>query len=169
MQRLLLYTGNYGYGLTTDRFYPMAFMVFLALVFAWFSLTVLRGARQQFAWGTFWLALFVLGTLHILNPDDFIVRTNLRLMEQGREFDAHYNSRLSADAVPALLENLGKVSAEKQSTIVCGLQSIESRLQNGNDFRSWNYSRWSAQWKLYEQKPNGIVCGQRENDFYNDF
>ena len=71
-QRLLLLTGNLGYGLTTVRFYPMAFMVLLALIFVWFGLTVLRGARQQFAWGALWLSLFMLGTLHVLNPDDFI-------------------------------------------------------------------------------------------------
>ncbi len=50
-QRLLLLTGNLGYGLTTVRLYPMAFMIWLALVFLWFALTVLRGAREQFAWG----------------------------------------------------------------------------------------------------------------------
>src|SRR5687767_2606019 len=70
-QRLLLLTGNLGYGLTTVRFYPMAFMVLLALVFVWFALTVLRGMRRQFAWGALWLSLFTLGTLHVLNPDDF--------------------------------------------------------------------------------------------------
>jgi hypothetical protein len=49
-QRLLLLTGNLGYGLTTVRFYPIVFMIWLALVFVWFALTVLlRGAREQFA------------------------------------------------------------------------------------------------------------------------
>ncbi len=157
-QRLLLLTGNVGYGLTTVRFYPMAFMVFLALVFAWFALTVLRGARQQFAWGTLWLAFFVLGTLHVMNPDDFIVRTNIRLMEQGREFDAHYNSRLSADAVPALVENLNKMSSDKKSAIYCNLQDIKFRLQEENDFRSWNYSRWAAQWKINSTKFDATDC-----------
>ncbi len=76
-QRLLLLTGNLGYGLTTIRFYPMAVMILLALIFVWFSLTVLRGMRQQFASGALWLTLFTLGTLHVLNPDDFIVRTNV--------------------------------------------------------------------------------------------
>ena len=87
-QRLLLYTGNLGYGLTTARLYPMVFMIWLALVFVWFGLTVLRGAREQFAWGALWLALFMLGTLHVFNPDEFIVRTNVRLMQEGRSFDS---------------------------------------------------------------------------------
>ncbi|MGI8640752.1 MAG: DUF4153 domain-containing protein, partial [Pyrinomonadaceae bacterium] len=91
-QRLILLTGNLGYGLTTIRFYPMAVMVLLALIFVWFALTVLRGMRQQFAWGALWLSLFMLGTLHVLSPDDFIVRTNVRLMQEGRSFDSHYVS-----------------------------------------------------------------------------
>src|SRR5215210_1935102 len=105
-QRLLLYTGNLGYGLTSARLYPMAFMIWLALVFMWFALTVLRGAREQFAWGALWLALFMVGTLHVFNPDDFIVRTNVRLMQQGRSFDSFYVVNLSDDATPALLETL---------------------------------------------------------------
>lgn len=99
-QRLLLLTGNLGYGLTTIRLYPMIFMIWLALVFGWFALTVLRGARRHFAWGALWSAVFVLGTLHLLNPDDFIVRTNVRLLREGRAFDANYAASLSDDAVP---------------------------------------------------------------------
>lgn len=147
-QRLLLLTGNLGYGLTTVRFYPMAFMVFLALVFAWFALTVLRGARHQFAWGTLWLALFVLGTLHVLNPDDFIVRTNINLMQQGRVFDAHYNSDLSSDATPALLESFDLMNADQRSRVRCNLINHRNTHLAENDFRSWNYSRWMAKSRL---------------------
>jgi hypothetical protein len=116
-QRLLLLTGNLGYGLTTVRLYPMAFMIWLALVFVWFALTVLRGVREQFAWGALWSAVFVVGTLHVFNPDDFIVRTNVRLMQEGRAFDSFYVSQLSDDAVPALLENLPTMSFEQQCTV----------------------------------------------------
>ncbi len=45
-QRLILLTGEAGYGLTTVRFYPMVFMVWLSVIFMWFAVTVLRGARQ---------------------------------------------------------------------------------------------------------------------------
>jgi hypothetical protein len=87
-QRLLLLTGNLGYGLTTVRLYPMILMVWLAIVFVWFGITVLRGARQYFAWGALWSAFFILGATHVLNPDEFIVKTNIQLMKEGREFDA---------------------------------------------------------------------------------
>ncbi len=59
VQRLILLTGELGYGMTTVRFYPMVFMLWLALVFVWFALTVLRGARQNFAWGALWSAIII--------------------------------------------------------------------------------------------------------------
>ena len=153
-QRLFLLTGNVGYGLTTIRFYPAVVMIWLAVVFGWFCLTVLRGARQNFAWGALWSAVFILGTLHIVNPDDFIVRTNIRLMNEGRVFDARYNSNLSDDAVPVLLENLPSMNFEGQREVK---NKILSRLGNSNeeiDFRSWNWSRYKARTEMAEQKQN---------------
>jgi len=143
-QRLLLLTGNLGYGLTTVRLYPMVFMIWLALVFGWFALTILRGAREQFAWGALWTALFVVGTLHVLNPDDFIVRTNVRLLQQGRVFDSNYAANLSDDAVPALLENLPAMSFEQQCTVKYKIAQRSATAQTETDFRTWNWSRFAA-------------------------
>ncbi len=61
VQRLVILTGESGYGLTTIRFYPMVFMTWLAVVLIWFAATVLRGARNRFAWGALWAAVAVLG------------------------------------------------------------------------------------------------------------
>ncbi|MGI8883036.1 MAG: DUF4153 domain-containing protein [Pyrinomonadaceae bacterium] len=147
-QRLFLLTGNLGYGLTTIRFYPMVVMIWLALVFIWFSLTVLRGLREQFAWGALWLAIFILGTLHIFNPDEYIVSKNVQLMQVGRGFDAEYNSNLSDDAVPMLLESIPQMSFEQRCVVSDRLINrriiqIESDLYE-NDFRVWNWSRQVA-------------------------
>jgi hypothetical protein len=167
-QRLMLLTGNLGYGLTTVRFYPMAFMVLLALVFIWFGLTVLRGVRQQFAWGALWLSLFMLGTLHVLNPDDFIARTNIRLMKEDRSFDAHYNLQLSDDAVPVILENLPAMNSDDQCSIRGNLLYRLETLQSENDFRSWNWSRWIAQNKLSQSIENLKTSECSENIEYED-
>ena len=144
VQRLFLLTGNLGYGLTTVRFYPMVVMIWFAIVFVWFGLTVLRGARQHFAWGALWSAFFVLGAIHVVNPDDFIVRTNIRLMNEGRVFDSRYNSHLSGDAIPALLESVNSMSYENQCVVKSKLNDrlIHSRAEN--DLRSWNWSRSKA-------------------------
>jgi hypothetical protein len=161
-QRLLLLTGPVGYGLTTTRFYPMAFMIWLAVVFCWFAVTVLRGARQHFAWGMIWSALFILGALHFVNPDAFIVRTNLRLMQQGREFDARYNAHLSADSVPVLMEGLPAMNPEQQVEVRSILSTKMSIVCTGEDFRSWNWSRSVARSLIHEQigpTQNGTCSG----------
>jgi hypothetical protein len=147
-QRLVLLTGNLGYGLTTIRLYPMIFMSWLAIVFVWFGITVLRGQRKHFAWGALWSAFFILAGTHVLNPDAFIVRTNIALMQQGREFDARYNSRLSDDALPALMASFDGLSHDDQKKVL--LQSGERycQLLQIGDLRSWNYSSWQARLAL---------------------
>jgi hypothetical protein len=170
-QRLLLYTGNLGYGLTTARLYPMAFMIWLALVFIWFGLTVLRGAREQFAWGALWLAMFMLGTLHVFNPDDFIVRTNVRLMQQGRSFDSFYVMNMSDDAVPALLETMPAMALEQQCTVRGKLNRRFQAAQTENDFRTWNFSRWLARRKMsqYGDSLDTTGCPASTQSYYDDF
>jgi hypothetical protein len=171
-QRLFILTGNLGYGLTTVRFYPMVMMVWLALLFVWFVLTVLRGAREQFAWGALWLALIVLGGLHFANPDDYIVRTNLRLMREGREFDAVYNANLSADAVPALLEGLPSMNFEQQCIVKNKLLQLMEKAESENDFRSWSFSRRLSQKALKANAENFDTSNcpaYTKSYFYSDF
>ncbi|MGQ0542065.1 MAG: DUF4153 domain-containing protein [Blastocatellia bacterium] len=147
-QRLVLLTGNLGYGMTTVRLYPMIFMIWLAIVFIWFGATVLRGVRQHFAWGALWSAFFVLGATNVLNPDAFIVRTNIALMQQGREFDGHYNSSLSDDAVPALIEGLPAMNFEDRCKVGHRLTDRRIYARSEDDLRSWNWSRSAAIEKL---------------------
>jgi hypothetical protein len=170
-QRLFLLTGNLGYGLTTVRFYPMVVMIWLAVVFAWFCLTVLRGARHNFAWGALWSAMVILGVLHFVNPDDFIARTNLRLMNEGRIFDARYNSNLSGDAVPVLLENLPSMNFEAQCTVKNEILSRFRDAETKNDFRSWNWARYAARQKTTGQMENLITadCPAHTQSYREDF
>ncbi|MDQ3181844.1 MAG: DUF4173 domain-containing protein [Acidobacteriota bacterium] len=168
-QRLLLLTGNVGYGLTTIRLYPMAFMVWLALVFVWFALTVLRGMRQQFAWGALWSALFMLGTLHVLNPDDFIVRTNVRLMQEGRIFDSRYVAELSDDAVPALLQALPIMNFEQQCVVKNKLSHRLETANTENDFRSWNWSRYVARRGMAQTILDAADCPPHTRIYYDNF
>ncbi|HYP50194.1 MAG TPA: DUF4173 domain-containing protein, partial [Pyrinomonadaceae bacterium] len=149
VQRMLLYSGNLGYGLTTMRLYPTAFILWLALVFLWFGATVLRGQPKSFAWGALWTALLVVGGLHVLNPDDLIVRHNVKLMEQGRQFDAWYNSSLSDDSIPALAEALPKMSFENQCIVKNDI--IENLNEDKtSDFRKFNFARWKARQTLLD-------------------
>lgn len=150
VQRLVLLTGNLGYGLTTIRLYPLIFMTWLAIVFILFAVTVLRGARQHFAWAALWSAFFILGATHVLNPNDFIVRHNLALMREGREFDASYNSGLSDDATPVLLEAFADMNEDDQRIVLRELAWQNCRKKQENDLRSWNYSRRVASSSLLQ-------------------
>ena len=142
VQRLVLLTGELGYGMTTARFYPMVFMTWLALVFVWFGVTVLRGSRKHFAWGALWAAIAILGMTNLMNPDKFIAETNIRLMHEGRDFDAGYNAGyLSADAVPAVLNALPSMNADEQCAVKRQLHVRRMDARSETDLRSWNLSR----------------------------
>ncbi|MBK9155445.1 MAG: DUF4173 domain-containing protein [Chloracidobacterium sp.] len=153
MQRLVLLTGDLGYGWTTVRFYPMVFMIWLAVVFVWFGWTVLRGHRNNFAWGALWSAIIMLAATNLMNPDDFIARKNIQLMQQGRDFDAYYNARLSDDAIPALLEGLPAMSIEDQCAVKSTLHNRYGELGQMTDLRSFSFSNHTAFDLLRENDP----------------
>lgn len=157
VQRLVLLTGELGYGLTTVRFYPMVLMTWLAVVFLWFAFTVLRGARQHFAWGGLWSAIVILGATNLMNPDAFIAQTNLRLMQQGRDFDASYNASLSDDAIPTLVNSFDRLKADDAVTAFRQLQQRACRKRDEGGLRSWNLSRQEASKILYSTgvRPEG--------------
>lgn len=154
VQRLVLLTGNLGYGLTTVRLYPLIFMGWLAIVFLWFGLTVLRGGRQYFAWGALWSAFLILGATHVLNPDEFIVKTNLALMREGRAFDAKYNSQLGDDALPLLIGAFPELNEEAQLEVLTEIHWRNCQKVNETDLRSWNIarSRGSAVLDAYQRQ-----------------
>lgn len=154
--RLFLLTGSLGYGMTGFRFYAMFLLMWIALVFVWFGMTVLRGKRAQFGYGAFWSGLFIIAMLHVVNPDAFIVNRNIELMENGRSFDAEYNASLSADALPVLIESLDKMSPADRDTVIGSLRTNRCVWGFTDDFRNWNWSRFSAQTLAAE---NGITTG----------
>ncbi|MEO8574720.1 MAG: DUF4173 domain-containing protein [Pyrinomonadaceae bacterium] len=154
VQRLVLLTGELGYGLTTVRFYPMVVMIWLAVVFGWFALTVFRGARNRFAWGALWSAVVILGATNLLNPDRFIVRTNLDLMHHGRDFDVDYNAGLSDDAIPPLVESIPALNERDQISLARKLASRYCAERGETDLRSWNLSRQAASEKLEAVAPS---------------
>jgi len=143
-QRMRLYQAEYG--LSEQRLYPTAFMGWLAVVFVWFALTVLRGQRERFAYGAMVAGFLLIATLHVLNPDALIARTNLARARAGHIFDARYASRLSADAVPELVSGLSVLNTQDRCTLAADLLKRWPPPENP-DWRSWAYSRsraWQA-------------------------
>lgn len=163
LRRMLLYQSEYG--LTELRLYTTAFMGWLAIVFVWFILTVLRGRREHFSYGTLiagWLAIL---TLHVVNPDALIVRANVAHALEGRAFDAGYASSLSADATPALIESLPFLSRNDQCVIT---RSVLDRWTQSEqtDWRTWNRARSQARASVRESVAalEGRACPQPVNE-----
>jgi len=91
------------YGISTDRLYATAFMIWLAIVFVWLALTVLRSRPRTFATGLVVSGFVVLFTLNGLNPDGLVARANLA---RGDGADLRYVASLGGDAVPVLVSTL---------------------------------------------------------------
>jgi hypothetical protein len=141
--RMRLYQSEYG--LTELRLYTTAFMLWLGLVFVWFTWTVLvRGRRERFACGALVAAFVTVGLLHLVNPDAYIARTNVAHARAGRSFDAAYAASLSADAVPALVSALPSLGRDERCLIGRALTQRWTRNTFDEDWRGWNLARWRA-------------------------
>ncbi|MCC6443359.1 MAG: DUF4173 domain-containing protein [Armatimonadetes bacterium] len=100
-QRVFLYQSKSG--MTEARFYAIGFMVWLAVVFLWFAATVSRGQRERFVFGAGTIGLLAIFGLNLLNPDAYIVRTNLKRARLGHKLEMECNASLSLDSVPAIV------------------------------------------------------------------
>lgn len=159
VQRMLLY--HAAYGLTELRFYTTTFMGWLALVFLWFLITVLRGQRRRFVFGAMVSGFAVVGLLHLLNPDALIVRANTDRVRMGKSFDVVYNASLSADAVPALLEAMPSLPQTEQVALNTRLQE-RVPAWSCVDWRSWNLSVAQANRLLKSGGLRGQAAVQQE-------
>jgi hypothetical protein len=137
--RMRLYQSEYGQ--TELRFYTTAFIGWLALVFVWFALTVLRGRRERFAFGALVGALAVLGLLNAVNPSARIVRANAALARERGAFDAGYATSLGADAVPALIDAAPQLGRRDRAEVA---RRLLGQGPGRSDWRSWNLSRARA-------------------------
>jgi hypothetical protein len=138
-QRMWLYQQLYG--LTELRFYATAFMGWLAVIFLWFTATVLRGRHERFAFGVLMSGGTGVVLLNLLNPDAVIARTNLHRTDAP--FDYRYVTSLSADIVPILSGALPQLDGDIQRTVVALLRARWQQ-PTSTDWRSWNWSRASA-------------------------
>lgn len=135
IERMRLYQREYG--LTELRLYATAFMLWLAVVFAWLAVSVLRGRRELFAVGAVATAFAAVLVLNAVNPDALIAKTNL----DRPNLDVYYLSQLSDDATPTLVEALGGLpSAERRDL----KYELSTRSRGEADWRTWNSSRSRA-------------------------
>jgi hypothetical protein len=148
VQRLRLYQDEFG--LTEQRLYAAAFLGWLAIVLLWFAVTVLPGHRQRFAFGALLSAFAVIALLNVVNPDELIVRTNVGRATTAQPLDARYVTTLSADAVPALVENLALMREAERRQVASAVLRRWSPPASV-DWRTWNWSRAQA-WQAVGQE-----------------
>jgi hypothetical protein len=146
------------YGISTDRLYATAFMIWLAMVFVWLALTVLRSRPRTFATGLVVSGFAVLLTLNILNPDAMVARANLARgnMERTGEAgtDLQYLASLGGDATPMVVSALTAPDAAvvaaapgdrcKAAAMLLKRWTGEKRAQLAHNWTQWNVARGGA-------------------------
>ena len=141
LMRMHLYQTEYGQ--SELRLYTTAFMGWLGMVCVVFSATVLAGKRKYFAFASFVSGLFVVGILHLINPDAMIAVANIAHAKTGKSFDAQYLMSLSNDAVPTIVKNISGMPQAEQRFIAKKLVEQDKGAWHA-DWRAYNMSRSQA-------------------------
>jgi hypothetical protein len=118
----------------------------MAAMLLWLAITVLRGRRERFAFGTIASGLVTIAVLFVLNPDAMIARANVLRMftaEARVRFDVAYATSLSADAVPVLIEALPMLPADVQCPIARHMLR-RWPADRSRSLRGWNWSAMRA-------------------------
>ena len=135
LQRMRLYMQHFG--LTELRVYATGVIVWLAVVSAWFAVTVLRGRRHAFAMGALVAGFAATFALNVLSPDALIARTNVT----RPVVDVSYLAGLSDDAVPTLVARIRALPSSQRALLARALLDRDVAV---GDWRSWNVSRSRA-------------------------
>ena len=146
------------YGISSDRLYASAFMIWLAIVFVWLAHTVLRSRPRAFAAGMVISGFAVLFTLNVLDPDGLVARSNLARGEPGHigaaGSDLRYVASLGGDAVPLLVpvltasriavDSTGAVDRCEAARLLLIRWTGGRRVEMSRNWFQWNLARMRA-------------------------
>lgn len=149
--RMRLYVGYFG--LSTDRVYATALMIWLGIVFGAMTLTVLRGWPRPFAAATVVSGFATLFALNVVDPELLIARVNLGRSSDARGVDYEYLARLSGDATPVVVRALRAAAPSETSCTAA----------------TWLRERWlrhtDVSWNLGARRGHAaVVDGLSPND-----
>jgi Domain of unknown function (DUF4173) len=144
-----MYTYQQVYSFTGERVFVMGFEIMLGVVFL---LVLAAGIRLQGAWlprATVGLAVVLLLTLAVMNPEEYVAKRNIARYQQEGKIDAWYLRALSADATPALADLPDPVRR-------CVLSWISDDLDGQDPWYAWNLDRQRARDALDQLGPQAI-------------
>jgi hypothetical protein len=173
------------YGLTTDRFYPLVLMGWLALVLVWLALTVLRDHGSLFMAGTVLSGMVTLAALNVAAPDAIVARVNLARAARGADLDVAHLARLSgeaaslatsavlapsatiADSARRATANLQRCTAATDLLSRWGPSSLTAQRQSVRDaaWRNWNAGEAQAL-RIVGEHARALRAVQRANCKY---
>jgi hypothetical protein len=149
MLRMRLYVGYFG--LTTDRLYATALMLWLALVSLALARTVLRGWSRPFAAMTVLSGFATLFALNIANPHLLVARVNLARSSAERSVDLVYLARLGGDATPTVVKALNAAVPSAESCAAA--RSLRARLAR-QEYTPWNLGGWRGREAIEKKLPH---------------
>lgn len=137
------------YSFTGERLFVMAFELLLGAVFL---MILAAGIRWRGTWIpqlTVGLAVVMLLSLAVVNPEDYAARRNIDRYRDTGKIDAWYLRALSADATPALAELPNAVRR-------CTLSWIADDLAESDPWYAWNLGRVRARRTLQRLGPDAV-------------
>jgi hypothetical protein len=143
------------FGLSTDRLYPLVFMLWLGVVLAWLAATVLRGWSRPFLAGVALSAFATLVGLNVSAPDRIVATVNIERARTSHErdsLDVLYLSRLGGEAadiaVRAVLPTLAPTSSIEQRRSRC--YAVNNLLNHwGSSSPSFADWKGNASWRTW--------------------
>ena len=135
-RRMSLYEIEYGF--THLRVYTHIFMVWLGILLAFTILDLLRVKKHIFTLGLLLVAIGYVGTLNIINVDNYIAARNIERFNNGHDLDICYFRELSQDALPAI------AAFYEETTDAAALYNLREILRDWHREESNRYGDYTA-------------------------
>ncbi|VAW77697.1 hypothetical protein MNBD_GAMMA12-1003, partial [hydrothermal vent metagenome] len=134
IHRMILYTN--AYGLTEARFYALALMLWVGLIYIIFALTILKSKRGQFLANALACGMGIVIILNFINPAALITQYNLTHTTKNK-VDIYYLTNLGPDAYPTIINNINLINQKNRCVTV---KYIEGHLRVlYKDWRNWSW------------------------------
>jgi hypothetical protein len=152
-QRITLANDWHGY--SRLRLYPQIFLVWVGILFIAVVVLEILHRERYFALAALLASFGFAISLFFFNVDRTIVVHNVQRAAEGKHFNIAHLASLSSDAVPAMKEKFLDPSIPKPvhegigAALLCYMHLNPKDDHSTGDWRSFNYSRWQADWAIY--------------------